>query len=130
MKIISTKNLYLCELRKIIKEEYNILTTATKIYYADEKKYVFAIKSRPWTYDKFTDVFTGTVYLKYDNGELSCGEWCVRESTPVITDHKFVSLSILSQALRELNPTFFKPIKNDNVVSKKLENVKRKILKK
>lgn len=106
MKKISTKNLYLCELRQISKEDYKVLTTERSVYFTNEKKFVFANESGDY---EFTDVFTGTVYLKWNDLALSSGDWCVKKCTPVITDYKYVSLDILVQSLKELNPTFFKP---------------------
>jgi len=123
MKKISTKNLYLCELRQILNEDYDILTTNHTVYFTDEIKYIYANKFTPGIYDKFTDVFTRSVHSKWNAAGLSSGDWCVRRCTPVITDFKYVSLDILAQSLKELNPTFFEP-----KVEKK--NIKQRILNK
>ena len=111
MKKISTKNLFLCELRQVV-EKIGSYSSGYEVYFSDDKKYIFAKRTAGATQVRYVDVFTKSSF--YNVGQVtSCeGEWYVKSSYPVITDYKYVSEDILIGALKECNPTFFMVDKN------------------
>ena len=111
MKKISTKNLFLRELRQVV-EKIGSYSSGYEVYFSEDKKYIFAKRSAGTTQVRYVDVFTKSSF--YNVGQVtSCeGEWYVKSSYPVITDYKYVSEDILIGALKECNPTFFMVDKN------------------
>lgn len=111
MKKISTKNLYLCELRQV-SEKIGSGSMGYDVYFSDDKKYIFAKRSTSGVYVRYIDVFTKSSFFNVGQVTSCEGEWYVKSSYPVITDYKYVSEDILIGALKECNPTFFMVDKN------------------
>ena len=98
---VSTKDLYLLELRKVIKVEVIDSNETSRIsYYSQDSKYACGRKSK--YYNKYTDVFTKTTYISNEYTD-KVGTWVVVESRPMLTDRKHVNKKAIKSALDEFN---------------------------
>ncbi|MBE6140215.1 MAG: hypothetical protein E7172_01615 [Firmicutes bacterium] len=102
--LISTKDLYLLSLQKVEKIDREVLGE-TKIYYRNEKIYVFGRK----VLGNFIDVFNETEYFNVTHvGKLKIGMFAVTDAVPVLAEFKYVPKNILLEKLQKLNPCIFK----------------------
>ena len=101
--MISTKNLYLLEIATVKYIDWRENSTR-KLYFSDEKRYILANKKSD-TSDYYKDVFTNTVYKRWDR-IITVGEEAIVHSKSAITSKKFITKEEGILLLQELNPTY------------------------
>lgn len=96
--LISTKDLYVLELRTIEKYEYPSIDERIT-YYSSDKYYVLAKKISSFDYkDVFTKSTYETSYLSFKVGSV-----VVRKSIPLQTTKSFITLSEAKKILEHCN---------------------------
>ena len=83
--LISTKDLYICEIRKITNIE--IVDKTKRITYSDKKDFILAWKG---LYE-YTDVFTFSKYKRRGIDTIYLNDYVVYENYPVMVNKKSIS---------------------------------------
>ena len=108
--IVTTKNLYFCEIKRI--ENITYTDNKNKYYYSDESYYILAYRLQ---LGYFEDIYTGTIY-KNKSSNLEDGEYFIYWNKPIFTNKKFLGNNDLKHILSDEKSLRI----NNNILSKKL----------
>ena len=126
MKIISTKNLYLCTLKQVQYKDYH--RTYDETFTKKEKKYILAKKEQDGSKykDVYIDIFTQTPYKYITDFDLVVGDWGVTSMIPCITNARFITEEQALEILESENTNFITFNKKETKAKKRVRSPRNK----